>query len=117
MLLPGAVVDGFKVTRLVAEGAMGQVYLAHDERLDRYVALKFIKGGALDAKGLERFQAEARTTAQFNHPHIVTVYAAGAFEGRPWIALEYLDGENLRERLERGPLPVVEALRLAKATA
>lgn len=117
MLLPGAVVDGFKVTRLVAEGAMGQVYLAHDERLDRYVALKFIKGGALDAKGLERFGAEARTTAQFNHPHIVTVYAAGAFEGRPWIALEYLDGENLRERLERGPLPVVEALRLAKATA
>lgn len=116
-LLPGDVVDAFTVSRLVAEGAMGSVYLAQDERLGRQVALKFLKAGSLDEKGLSRFREEARTTARFNHPHIVTVYAAGAFEGRPWLALEYLDGETLRERLDRGPLPVFEVLRIAKATA
>lgn len=115
--VPGDVIDGFRVTRLVAEGAMGEVYLAVDEQLGRRVALKFIKSASLDAKGLERFRAEARVTAQFNHPHIVTVYAAGHFEGRPWLALEYLDGETLRERLDRGPLTVPEALRLARPIA
>ena len=103
-LVPGDVVDGFRVTRLVAEGAMGEVYLAVDEELGRRVALKFIKAGSLDHKGLERFRVEARVTARFNHPHIVTVYAAGVYGGRPWLALEYLDGETLRERLDRGSL-------------
>ncbi len=115
--VPGDVIDGFRVTRLVAEGAMGEVYLAVDERLGRRVALKFVKGSALDQKGLERFRDEARTTARFSHPNIVTVYAAGAFDGRPWLALEYLDGETLRERLDRGPLSVPETLRIARAIA
>jgi len=116
-LKPGDVIDGFRVTKLVAEGAMGEVYLAVDEELGRRVALKFVKADALDAKGLERFHVEARVTATFNHPNIVTVYAAGAFEGRPWLALEYLDGETLRERLDRGPLTVPEALRIGRAIA
>jgi eukaryotic-like serine/threonine-protein kinase len=113
----GDVIDGFRVTKLVASGAMGEVYLAFDQRLGRRVALKFVKAGALDAKGLERFHEEARTTARFNHPHIVTVYASGEYQGQPWLALEYLDGETLRERLSRGPLPVPEALRIGKAIA
>lgn len=115
--MPGDVIDGYRVTKLVAEGAMGEVYLAVDEQLGRRVALKFVKAAALDPKGLERFRDEARVTAQFNHPHIVTVYAAGAFEGRPFLALEYLDGQTLRERLEQGPLTVPEALRLGRAIA
>lgn len=96
---------------------MGEVYLALDERLGRRVALKFVKTAGADAKALERFHEEARTTARFNHPHIVTVYASGDYQGRPWLALEYLDGETLRERLERGPMTVPEALRVAKAIA
>ncbi|MDP2272129.1 MAG: protein kinase [Archangium sp.] len=110
-------IDTFRISRLVASGAMGEVYLAIDEQLGRRVALKFVKGAALDQKSLERFRVESRTTASFNHPHIVTVYAAGDFHGRPWLALEYLDGETLRERLDRGPLTVPEALRVARAIA
>jgi|APLak6261679142_1056127.scaffolds.fasta_scaffold00202_24 tRNA A-37 threonylcarbamoyl transferase component Bud32 len=111
----GQVIETFRVTRLVAEGAMGQVYLAVDEQLGRRVALKFIKTGQLDVRALERFRDEARTTAQFNHPHIVTLYAAGVFRGQPWLALEYLDGQTLRERLAEGPLAVNEALRIGRA--
>lgn len=96
---------------------MGEVYLAQDERLGRKVALKFVKPTGLDAAACERFLAEARTTARFAHPHIVTVYAVGAHAGRPYLALEYLDGETLRERLGRGPLPLPEALRVARAVA
>ncbi len=114
---PGQVIDTFRITRLVASGAMGEVYLALDQQLGRRVALKFVKGGVLDEKSLERFRLESRTTASFNHPHIVTVYAAGDFHGRPWLALEYLDGETLRERLDRGPLTVPEALRVARPIA
>jgi hypothetical protein len=113
----GDVIDVFRVTRLVASGAMGEVYLALDERLGRRVALKFVKTGGADAKGLQRFHEEARITARFNHPHIVTVYASGEYQGRPWLALEYLDGETLRERLDRGPLTVPEALRIGRAIA
>lgn len=113
----GDVIDVFRVTRLVASGAMGEVYLALDERLGRRVALKFVKTGGADPKGLQRFHEEARITARFNHPHIVTVYASGEYQGRPWLALEYLDGETLRERLDRGPLTVPEALRIGRAIA
>lgn len=114
---PGEAIGVFRITKLVASGAMGEVYLALDEQLGRRVALKFIKAAALDAKGLERFRAEASITARFSHPHIVTVYAADVFRGRPWLALEYLDGETLRERLDRGPLSVPEALRIGHAIA
>ncbi|MDP1822049.1 MAG: bifunctional serine/threonine-protein kinase/formylglycine-generating enzyme family protein [Archangium sp.] len=114
---PGDIVGGFRITRLVAAGAMGEIYLALDEELGRRVALKFVKTTSLELKALDRFREEAQITARFNHPHIVTVYAAGAFEGRPWLALEYLDGETLRERLDRGPLTVPEALRIAHAIA
>ncbi|MEW5743533.1 MAG: protein kinase [Myxococcota bacterium] len=113
----GTLVDGFRVKRRLAEGAMGEVYLAQDERLGRKVALKFIKAVLVDDASRERFFSEARTTARFAHPHIVTVYAAGAFEGRPYLALEYLDGETLRERIDRTPPSVAEALRVGRAIA
>lgn len=116
-LAAGALIDGFRVKRRLAEGAMGEVYLAQDERLGRKVALKFVKAAALDPTTFERFLAEARTTARFAHPHIVTVYAVGAYGNRPYLALEFLDGESLRDRLDRGPLPIPEALRVARAVA
>jgi formylglycine-generating enzyme required for sulfatase activity/tRNA A-37 threonylcarbamoyl transferase component Bud32 len=114
---PETAVDGYRVKRLVAEGAMGEVYLALDEKLGRRVALKFIKAQFDDPRALDTFLAEARVTARFSHPHIVTLYAAGVFQGRPYLALEYLDGETLRERLDLAGLPPREALRTLRAIA
>lgn len=116
-LRPGVVVNGFRLTRLVGEGSMGTVFQAVDERLGRRLALKFIRGAMLSERGLQRFQDEARTTARFSHPHIVTVYAAGVFAGKPYLALEYLDGPTLRERIDHQPLTVPEALRSCRAIA
>ncbi|MFT3837395.1 MAG: serine/threonine-protein kinase [Myxococcaceae bacterium] len=114
---PGTRVDGFRVQRRLGAGAMGEVYLAQDVTLGRWVALKLVKRQWMEPEGLSRFLEEARVTAGFSHPNIVTVHAFGQFHERPYLALEYLDGESLRERLSRGPLAEREALRVAKAIA
>ncbi|MGN6106802.1 MAG: nSTAND1 domain-containing NTPase, partial [Kofleriaceae bacterium] len=110
-------VDGFRIRGLLGEGAMGQVYLAQDVTLGRRVALKLFKRAVIQAHGLDRFLDEARTTASFSHPNIVTLHAVGEFEGRPFLALEYVDGESLRARIRGGPLSVREALRAVRAVA
>ena len=117
VLAEGSRVAGFQILGLLGEGAMGQVYLAQDTALDRRVALKFIKRSVMQGGGLERFLEEARATASFNHPHIVTIHAIGEHDGRPYLALEYLDGESLRARLAAGPLPMRAALRYGRAVA
>jgi len=96
---------------------MGQVYLAQDTTLGRCVALKLIKRSVVQTYGVEPFLEEARATASFNHPHIVTLYAVGEHAGRPYLALEYLEGESLRARLRVGPLPMSEALRYCRTVA
>lgn len=108
-------VGDYRIRALIGEGAMGQVYLAQDIKLGRRVALKIIKRRFMDAEGLLRFLDEARTTASFNHPHIVTLHSVGEFEGRPFLALEYVDGESLRARIASGPLSMREALRIGRA--
>jgi len=110
-------VGNFRIRRLLGEGAMGQVYLAEDTTLGRCVALKIIKRSVVESHGIESFLEEARATASFNHPHIVTLHAVGDHEGRPYLALEYLDGESLRARLRAGPLPLRDALRYCRAVA
>lgn len=110
-------VGEFRIRGLLGEGAMGQVYLAQDTTLGRRVALKLIKRSMMRAGGLERFLDEARATASFSHPNIVTLHAVGEYEGRPFLALEYVDGESLRARIAAGPLPVREALRIGRAVA
>jgi eukaryotic-like serine/threonine-protein kinase len=110
-------VGGFRIRGLVGEGAMGQVYLAQDTALGRRVALKLIRRSMMQAGGIERFLDEARATASFSHPHIVTLHAVGEHDGRPFLALEYLEGASLRARIAAGPLPVREALRIARAIA
>jgi len=117
VLAEGTCIGDFRIRRLLGEGAMGQVYLAHDTTLGRRVALKLIKRSAMQSNGIERFLEEARTTASFNHPHIVTLYAVGEHEGRPYLALEYIDGESLRAHLTAGPLPIGAALRCCRAVA
>ncbi|HWO20542.1 MAG TPA: protein kinase [Kofleriaceae bacterium] len=117
LLVEGTRVGDFLIRGFLGEGAMGQVYVAQDVTLQRRVALKFIKRAMLRGDGATRFLDEARATASFSHPHIVTLHAVGEHEGRPYLALEYLDGESLRGRLASGPLPLREALRYARAVA
>ncbi|HZO12680.1 MAG TPA: serine/threonine-protein kinase, partial [Polyangiaceae bacterium] len=120
VLAPGTLIDQFRIMRLLATGGMGELYLARDVRLGRKVALKCVQPSLLGSEeAVGRFLAEARTTAKFSHPNIVTVYTVGEHDGKPYLALEYLEGENLRDRLggdHRG-LSLNEALRLLMAVA
>jgi eukaryotic-like serine/threonine-protein kinase len=114
---PPALIGNYHVKRFLGEGAMGEVYLAQDVTLGRRVALKLIKRGVTRGEGVSRFLEEARVTASFSHPHIVTIHAYGEHDGRPYLALEYLDGQSLRARLTEGPLPPREAARIGRAVA
>ncbi len=108
----------FRLVNFIAAGGMGEVYKAEDLKLDRIVALKFLpKELAQDPESLERFLREAKAASVLNHPNICTVYDFGEDAGRAFIAMEYLEGETLSARIRRGPLPVVEALKIAIAVA
>ena len=121
-LEPGDMVDHYQIRRLVGEGGMGRVYVAIDQQLGRRVALKVIRPKYLRRAGgpttrIQRFLDEARTTAQFNHPHIVTVHGVGEHGGVPYVALEFLDGESLGDRMRARLLATSEMLRCAAAIA
>lgn len=118
VLAPGTMVDHLRVRRLVGWGGMGEVYLARDTRLGRKVALKVLRANRLGSSDeVKRFLFEARTTARFSHPHIVTIHGVGEHEGNPYLALEFLDGQSLRQRLADGPLAPAEAIRIVRAVA
>jgi serine/threonine-protein kinase len=112
--LTGRTLGDFHVLRKLGQGGMGQVYLARQLSLKREVALKLLRGElAQNATALKRFQAEAEAVARISHPNIVQVYAIGEHDGLRFMALEYVDGRNLRDFLERkGPpeLPVALAV-------
>ncbi|MEM6991559.1 MAG: serine/threonine-protein kinase [Myxococcota bacterium] len=114
----GTRVDHFEVTAYVGGGAMGEVYAARDTKLDRKVALKVVRRELLGSReAIARFQREARATARFNHPNIVTIHEVGEHQGQPYVALEHLEGITLHERLSEGPLPLPEALRIGEGIA
>jgi len=103
--LIGRVVDSYRLLSRLGAGGMGEVYLAHDARLDRPVALKFLTLDlAVDRDRLRRFHQEARAASSLNHPHIVVVHDFGEVEDRPYLVTEFIEGETLRHRLHRGPL-------------
>ena len=104
----------YRVTRLVGRGGMGVVYAAHDERLDRPVAIKMIRPDALaDPSSRERFRREARAAARVSHPHICPLYEFDEDNGQPFLVMELLDGESLAARLVRGPMTPPEMLAIA----
>lgn len=112
-------IGGFRLIRLIGEGGMGQVWLAEHPRLPRQVAVKVLRPGlASGADEQKRFLREAETAARLEHPGIVDVLDRGEDEGRLWIAMRYVDGEDLGDRLQRlGRLPESEVITIASAVA
>jgi len=104
----------YKIVKLLGVGGMGEVYQARDTRLDRLVAIKILPPAlAADSQFRERFAREARSISRLDHPHICTLYDVGEHEGTSFIVMQYLEGETLEKRLEKGPLPLQQALRYA----
>jgi serine/threonine protein kinase/tetratricopeptide (TPR) repeat protein len=108
----------YEIETLLGAGGMGEVYRARDTRLGRPVAVKVLPATVVDEpERLRRFEQEARAEGLLNHPNVVTVHDVGTQEGRPYLVTELLEGESLRKRLERGPLPLREAVEVALQVA
>lgn len=103
----------YTVTGTLGEGGMGVVYSAHDDRLDRPVAIKMVKAALDDPSARDRLRREARSAASINHPAICQLYEIGEDNGDLFLAMELLQGESLASRLSRGPLPLGEAVSTA----
>ena len=109
LLRPGTCFGHYEVVAAVGAGGMGQVYLARDLQLRRNVALKLLAPHLTrDELGLRRFEQEAQAASLLNHPNILTVYEFGQVEGKYYIASEYVDGETLRERIQKGKIDPLE---------
>src|SRR5882672_7715851 len=113
-ILPGRRLGPYEILSSVGAGGMGEVYRARDTRLDRIVAIKVLPTHLADRSELrDRFEREARTIASLNHPHICTLHDIGQQDGIDYLVMEYLEGETLAQRLQKGPLPLEQVLQYA----
>ncbi|HLG60003.1 MAG TPA: protein kinase [Vicinamibacterales bacterium] len=110
----GRAISHYKVVATLGSGGMGVVYLAEDERLGRQVALKFLPAESVSSRqALDRFRVEARAASSLSHPGICAIYDIGEESGAPYIVMEALKGESLRDRINRGPVKVADLLDVA----
>ncbi|HTM32084.1 MAG TPA: protein kinase [Vicinamibacterales bacterium] len=117
-LVPGTRLGSYEIVAALGAGGMGEVYRATDTKLKRQVAIKILPSSlAADADRLARFQREAEVLASLNHPHIAAVYGLETTDGGTALVMELVAGEDLSERIARGPVPVDEALSTARQIA
>jgi len=103
----GKAISHYRILEKLGEGGMGEVYLAQDTKLDRRVALKFLPAQlASDGEFKERFKREAQAAAALNHPNIITIHEVAEYESRPYIAMEYVEGEPLKDLITKKDLPI-----------
>ncbi len=107
----------YEIFSPLGAGGMGEVWRARDNRLDREVAIKLLPEGMAGAEALERFKREARTASALNHPHICAVHDIGEQEGRPFLVMELMRGETLREAIGGQPMPMERVLQLGVQVA
>jgi serine/threonine-protein kinase len=112
----GSKLGVYEITALVGKGGMGEVYRGRDTKLKREVAIKILpEEWARDTDRISRFQREAEVLASLNHPNIAAIYDVQEAEGSRFLVLELIEGETLADRIQRGPIPVNEALNIAKS--
>jgi eukaryotic-like serine/threonine-protein kinase len=117
-LSPGIRLGPYQIVAPIGAGGMGEVYRALDMRLGRTVAVKVLLPHLADRADVrERFEREARTIANLNHPHICVLYDVGRQDGVDYLVMEHLEGETLAQRLRKGPLPLEDTLRYAAEIA
>ena len=117
-LTPGTRLGVYEITAHIGEGGMGAVYRATDTSLGRQVAVKVLPDAfAADHDRLMRFEREAKTLASLNHPNIAAIYAVEKSAGVHALVMELVEGEDLSERIARGPIPLDEALPIARQIA
>jgi serine/threonine-protein kinase len=113
-----AIADRYTILREIGVGGMATVFLAEDRKHHRNVALKVLKPELAAALGADRFPREIRTVAQFNHPHILSLYDSGEVHGFLFYVMPFVEGESLRDRLDRdGPLPIGDVIRIMHEVA
>ena len=113
MLNAGDRIQRYQIIELLGKGGMGEVYLAIDTDLGRKVALKFLPGELEnDPRMRERFIREAKSAASLDHPFICKIYESGVHEGKAFIAMEYIEGETLMDRMKQEPVPLRDAIRI-----
>lgn len=112
-LSPGTTLGPYEIQVAAGAGGMGEVYKAHDIRLDRTVAIKVLpRELAADPESRQRLEREARTISKLIHPHICTLYDIGHQQGTDFLVMEYAEGETLEKRLQRGSLPIDQLLKI-----
>ena len=116
--IQAALAERYTIHRELGSGGMATVYLAHDLRQDRAVALKVLRPELAQALGPERFLNEVKVTANLQHPNILPLYDSGQADGLLYYVMPFVEGESLRQRLEREKqLPVEEAVTITRAAA
>jgi serine/threonine protein kinase len=117
-LQSGTKLGPYEIHSPIGAGGMGEVYRAHDTRLNRDVAIKILPATfSSDPDRLQRFAQESRAAAALNHPNILSIFDIGEAQGAPYVVSELLEGETLRDRLRDGPLPSRKAIDYARQIA